>query len=81
MLTATEAEIAAIVVAVGRIGAEGLRADTPLSALGLDSVTMVEIVFAVEERFDIAIPLDIDTAPLGLGDLARLVETLKAQAR
>jgi acyl carrier protein len=79
MLTATESEIAAIVAAVGRTGAEGLRADTPLSSLGLDSVNMVEIIFAVEEQFDIAIPLDIETGPLSLGDLARLVESLGAQ--
>lgn len=73
----TEAEIAGIVAAIGRTSAEGLRADRMLSDLGLDSVTMVEIVFAIEERFDIAIPLETETASLALRDLARLVEALR----
>ena len=77
MLTPTETEIAAIVAAVGRIGAEDLEPGSALADLGLDSVSMVEIVFAVEERFDIVIPLETETAALSLGDLARLVEALR----
>lgn len=78
MLTRTEAEIAAIVAAVGRIDAEGLQSASMLADLGLDSVSLVEIVFAVEERFDIAVPLQTETASLSLADLARLVEALRA---
>ena len=35
-----------------------LGADTRLEALGLDSIALVEVIFGLEEQFDISIPFN-----------------------
>lgn len=37
--------------------AEGLRAEDRLADLGIDSLGMAEVIFAIEERFDVTVPL------------------------
>ena len=51
-----------------------------LEALEIDSVTMVEVIFALEEAFDVALPLDLSLAEMDLSGLARLISDL-VQAR
>lgn len=50
---------------------------TPLAALGLDSLSLMEFVFAVEDRFSLRIPeerLDPRQADLTLADLCRAID-------
>jgi acyl carrier protein len=69
-------QIADILGRVGRIEVGLLTADAELSGLGLDSVAMVEVIFAIEETFDISIPYASDTAPVTFGSLVGLVTDL-----
>lgn len=74
MLTATEARLAALLTAQGAEG--GLTAGQTLTSLGLDSVAMVEVIFAAEEEFAVAVPLDTQISGLTLGALAALIDAL-----
>ena len=59
-----------------------LQADATLESLDIDSLRLIEIVFAVEEQFKVAMPQDqgeIRTRVKTLGDLAALIEELAAK--
>lgn len=58
---------------------------TTLEALGIDSLGMVEIIFDLEDEFDISIPESNDIqqrfkAFATVGDVVRLVESLLASS-
>ena len=56
-----------------------LDADATLESLDIDSLRLIEIVFAVEEEFKVAMPQDqgeIRGRVKTLGDLARLIGEL-----
>ncbi len=80
MQTPNDARIRAIFAEVGRVDAGRMLAETRLEALEIDSVTMVEVIFALEEAFDVALPLDLSLAEMDLSGLARLISDL-VQAR
>lgn len=59
-----------------------LHADATLEGLDVDSLRLIEIAFAVEEEFGIAMPQDqgeIRERVKTLGDLAALIEGLVAE--
>ncbi|MFT3666365.1 acyl carrier protein [Piscinibacter sp.] len=61
-----------------------LEPATPLNALGLDSMSLMEFVFAVEDRFGLRIPeerLDPRQADLTLADLCKAIDEALAAAR
>lgn len=61
---------------------ESLAPGATLESLDIDSLRLIEIVFAVEEQFKVAMPQDqgeIRARVKTLGDLATLVEELAAQ--
>jgi acyl carrier protein len=49
---------------------------TPLTAFGVDSLTLVEVIFAIEEHFGIEIPDRADIK--NLADLAKLIDELRS---
>jgi len=54
--------------------------DAPLAALGIDSLGLVEAVFAIEEAFDIAIPFNAsERAPEGFdtASVSGLIDTVR----
>lgn len=59
--------------------------DSSLAALGMDSLALVEAVFALEETFDIAIPFNANDPQEGrfdastVGSIIAAVEDLLAQ--
>jgi acyl carrier protein len=58
-----------------------VRPDASLDQLGLDSLALMEFVFAVEDRFDVRIPedrLDPRQAGVTLGHLADLLDEAAA---
>jgi acyl carrier protein len=56
--------------------------DTDLIAdLGLDSMQVMELVLAVEDRFDISIPLNVLADVRTVRDFARQLEAMLAQRR
>ena len=79
--------VIAIIAAQARVepGDVGLQAS--LTDLGLDSLGLVEVIFAIEEAFDIAIPFnanDPEASPFDTSTVAAvigLVEALVADKR
>ncbi|MCB1736220.1 MAG: acyl carrier protein [Gammaproteobacteria bacterium] len=60
---------------------ESMDAGTVLSEAGIDSLALVEIIFDLEEKFDITIPNPdeiegMDTAFETAGDVVKAVKTL-----
>jgi len=53
-----------------------LSPDTTLTEFGLDSLTLVELIFAIEEHFGVEITDDADIE--SLKDLATLIDELRS---
>lgn len=53
-------------------------AATELSSLGVDSLTLLDMVFEIEERFGVQLAVDTPT-PKSCGELVELIERLAAQ--
>jgi len=71
--------LAAILVEQFQVDAARVRPETTLVSLGLDSLALMEFVFAVEDRFQTRIPEDkLDPRQAGL-TLARVAEALEEQ--
>ncbi|MDQ6630050.1 MAG: acyl carrier protein [Pseudomonadota bacterium] len=69
--------IASVLVDTFKVDPDKISPDTNLDGLGLDSLALMEFVFAVEDRFDVRIPedrLDPRQAGVTLGMLAELLE-------
>lgn len=60
-LRKTESQIINIISAQAMIDASNLTPQTKLADLALDSLMMVEVVFALEETFDVSIPFNANT--------------------
>jgi acyl carrier protein len=60
-VTETERQIIAIIAAQAMIDPMGLGPHTKLADLALDSLMMVEVVFGLEEAFDVSIPFNANT--------------------
>lgn len=60
-LSKTESQIIEIIAAQAMIDAATLTAQTKLADLALDSLMMVEVVFGLEETFDVSIPFNANT--------------------
>lgn len=53
-----------------------LSYDVLLMDLGLDSFSLLELIFVCEDRFSIKIPSDIEM-PVTIGDLVKLIKDLQ----
>jgi acyl carrier protein len=74
-MSATLKQLQDLIVEKYGIAAEELVADKPLADFGLDSLSQVELLFSVEEHFNIEIPED--RAHVGnLNELAAVVDSL-----
>jgi acyl carrier protein len=60
---------------------DDLREQTPILQLGLDSVTLLEVIAWFEERCVVRIPDELLRDVHTVGDLGRLVERLQGAAR
>jgi len=58
----------------------GLQLSEPLDKLGLDSMQVVELIFDIEEKFDINLPVNanLDIESKTVGDLIQAVDQLVA---
>lgn len=69
--------IASVLVDKFNVDPEKIHPETTLEQLGLDSLALMEFVFAVEDRFDVRIPedkLDPRQAGVTLLQLSQLLE-------
>lgn len=69
-----EARVIAVLAAQASLAPEAIRRDAALDDLGLDSLALVETLFALEEAFDISIPFNANEPREGgdLGSVASL---------
>jgi len=85
MQSPTFAAISSVLVENFHVDASTLSPEVALDQLGLDSLALMEFVFAVEDRFDVRIPeerLDPRQAGVTLAQLATLIdEAVAAKSR
>lgn len=80
-----QSDIAEIVAKQAKVEASTLTAETALADLDLQSIDVVELVFAIEEKFDIEVPYapgEQNTAGISfktIGDIVAAVEKLVAE--
>ncbi len=78
-------QVIAIIAEQALLDTSDITADQSLQDLGLDSLGLVEAIFALEEAFDISIPFNANEAAAGsfdlstVGAVAMAVEGLIAQ--
>ena len=82
MNPSTFAAVSAVLVEQFRVDAAAVGPQVALDQLGLDSLALMEFVFAIEDRFELRIPeerLDPRQAELTLKDLCDALEEEQAQ--
>jgi len=76
-------DVMAIIQKKIRVERSQLALDDKLRDLGLESLDALELVFDIEEKFDIEIPVNANDANIGgfetVGDVVQAVEKLIAQ--
>jgi acyl carrier protein len=81
MSTSTFDDVVAVLQAQARNSLPELSPQSQLQHLGLDSLELMEFVFAVEDRFNIRIPegrLDPRELEITLGDVAQAIDDVLA---
>ncbi len=81
MTTASFDAVKAVLIGTFKVDPAIVEQDTPLNALGLDSLSLMEFVFAIEDHFGLRIPedkLDPRQADLTLDDLCRALDAAQA---
>ena len=79
-MTETDSIVDVIVGMIAELpqGAQGVGPDTNITQeLGLDSLAVMNFVMALEDRFDISIPMDRLAGIETVGDLAATIADLK----
>lgn len=79
-MTSTFEGLREIIVKDFELPAEQLTPDTPLETIDLDSLAITELIFSLEDRFDVTAAEpgpDFST----LGDIADYIDTLVAERR
>jgi len=80
-MTDTVAQICELLEPFNTNGA-ALKAETDISTdLNIDSVTVMDFVMEVEDRFDIEIPLNMLSETRTVAELAQVVEARMKKAR
>ena len=75
-----EQDVIAIIKKKVRVERSEISVDDKLQDLGLESLDALELVFDIEEKFNIEIPVNANDANIGgfqtVGDVVRAVEKL-----
>ncbi len=77
-------KIAEIIAEQAMVEADTIKPDTSIEELGLDSLALVEVVFGIEEAFDVSVPYnandpsDTDFDLSSVGAVMKAVESLVA---
>jgi acyl carrier protein len=77
--TGLNAQIIALIAQEGMIDPEKIRPDATLQSLGVESVDVVMILLAIEEKFGVYVPVDGDIADSA--DLGTFVERVAIRIR
>jgi len=76
-MTSTFERLSAILIKDYKLQPDRLTLDAPLESLGIDSLGTVELLWSIEEAFQIKLPPDPVDLPT-LGDVVRYVDKLIA---
>ena len=82
-----ENDIIEIIAKQAKVDRDTLKRDTKLSELDLQSIDIIELIFAIEDKFDISVPYspsDLNSAGISfdtVGNLVDAVERLTAEQR
>ena len=80
-----ESDIFDIVATQAKVDRATLKRDSKLSELDLQSIDIIELIFAIEDKFDISVPYnaaDLNSAGIAfenVGDLSDAVERLTVE--
>ena len=77
--TGLNEQIIALIAQEGMIDPEKIRPDATLQSLGVESVDVVMILLAIEEKFGVYVPVDGDIADSA--DLGTFVERVAIRIR
>ena len=73
-------KVAAIIAEQAMVEPETIKPETTVEDLGLDSLSLVEVVFGIEEAFDITVPYNANDpaeSDFKLGNFGEIVEGVK----
>ena len=77
----TSRKIIEIIAEQAMLDPEEVKLDASPADLGLDSLGMVEIVFAIEEAFDISVPFNANDPDASDFDVSTIGATIEAVKR
>jgi acyl carrier protein len=73
-------QVARIIAEQAMLDPEAIKPETTFDDLGLDSLALVEVVFGIEEAFDISIPFNAnepDSSEFDISNIAQIVAGVK----
>jgi acyl carrier protein len=70
-----------LLIAENGLTREQLTPEAELTALGIDSLGFVDLLFQIEDRFGIEIPGDNPTDLMRIGDVVTYIDSLRALQR
>jgi len=77
MSGAVEARVIAILARQARMDVAAIRPETTVEQLSLDSMALVEVIFALEEDFDISVPFNANRPEESAFDLATVATIVR----
>ncbi|MEM6972588.1 MAG: phosphopantetheine-binding protein [Pseudomonadota bacterium] len=72
--------VVAIIAEQAMVEPETVTPDTTVEDLGLDSLSLVEVVFGIEEAFDISVPFnanDPTSSDFDIGTVGKIVDGVR----
>jgi acyl carrier protein len=71
-------EVRQVIAKQARIPIEQLTADTKLADVGIESLDVIEIVFALEEKFNVSLPFNAnESAAAEFETIGKVADALK----
>ena len=70
-----------IIAEQAMLKADEIKLDSAPEDLGLDSLALVEIVFAIEEQFDVSVPFNAnepESSDFDISSVGKIVDAVKA---
>ena len=80
MSDTTADQVIAIIAEQAMLSPEEVKLDSNPEDLGLDSLALVEIVFAIEETFDVSVPFnanDPSSSEFDISSVQKIIDALK----
>ena len=68
--------VARIIAEQAMLDPEAIRPETTLDDLGLDSLALVEVVFGIEEAFDISVPFNANEPRASEFDISKVAHII-----